>query len=84
MWALWRRAKSLRARPADLLEISDPIVRYMFDRAVSTLGMIIEEDIQTAGEQIDPRSDKDGKKRQRAVLLRLNKWLGTVRYREVG
>lgn len=60
-------------RPSDLYCVGeherDP-VRFWFDRAVITFGMMVEDDLEKTA-----KGTKDEKKTEMAVRTRLNKWL---------
>lgn len=51
-------------------EFSNDPTRFWFDRAVITFGMMVETDLEKAGEKA-----KDAKNAQKATQVRLMKWL---------
>lgn len=48
MWETWLASRSLRIRPSDYLGIEWSVTRYYMDKAVWTLGSLIDADLAEA------------------------------------
>lgn len=68
MWSLWLTAKSVRARPSELLDVQDPYAAYCLDNAVSEFGRAIESELS----EVEGKTKKEIQKKSDRVL---RKWL---------
>lgn len=66
VWLLWQKAKAVGHRPSALLSIDpveDSYLAYCVDEAVVYFGIMLENELQSAGQ-------KPGKEERRAQLAR--------------
>jgi hypothetical protein len=63
-------AKEFRKRPSEIVNITDPLVAYQFDRAVMYFGQAYEADIEDA-----TRDSKSQSQAQRSAQVVVDRWL---------
>jgi hypothetical protein len=70
LWTMWRLANQYSSRPSEVMSITNPVLAFYVDRAVSTFGMAVEEDLR---EQVGKQ--KSDLQKQLVYRTRLNSWL---------
>lgn len=72
MWEIWNLAKTYKARPSDLVDVSDKLNAFYLDRAVFMFGTHVESEMEKAAS--DAKDQQTSIRKRQAVL---DKYLGT-------
>ena len=84
MWAIWKKSKVWRTRPADLVGLDDPYVGWCFDDAVYAWGSHVDSEIEKAVAENNKKKHgrrKDENQVRQAKLSELLDLPMEVRYR---
>ena len=70
LWEAWILSKTMRVMPSEAYFIKDEVAAWCFNRAVTTFGLAVEDDLEKA------RSNaKDSRSGDAAAQRTLRKWL---------
>lgn len=70
MWEAWTLAKQLRSKPSEIYNVRDELAAFCFDRAVTTFGLAVENDIHEGTQ--DAKDQADGTRKASMIL---DRWL---------
>lgn len=65
---MWLLARTWSTRPSEMMNISDPLTAFYFDRAVTTFGKEVEAAMDEAAE--GAKSGKDARRRRQLALTK--------------
>jgi len=81
LWEAWRLSQTYQGyRPSQQLQVVNPIAAYFLDKAVFRFGLMIDGEIERAGQEA--KTDKAAEVKRNMVL---NKWRvseGTRQFRD--
>lgn len=65
---MWLLSKTWSTRPSEMLDLSDPLAAFYFDRAVMTFGKTVEAAMDEAAE--GAKNSKDAKRKRQMALTK--------------